>query len=166
MKKWAILLIVSIVILLFSLAPTHLLPSWISISGNFSVSPLSPESVSQYMTFGSQVKGHFDISGGNKDLYFYILDSAGNIVFDAGTIYTGHTLYWEAQKNDYFRFVFDNRLSWLTTILVSWNLHFYYYTISLYVVGFVILAIAIILLVKNEVLPRELIELGRNISLR
>lgn len=154
MKKWIFFLTISIAILLFSLAPTHLLPSWTSNSGNFSVSPTSPQSVSYYMTFGSQVKGYFDILGGNRDIYFYILDSAGNIVFDAGRIYTGYVLYWEAPKNDYFRFVFDNSMSWFTTKEVSWNLNFYYYTIFLYVVGFVILGIAVILLVKNEILPR------------
>ena len=154
MRKWLIFLILSIVILLFSLAPTHLLPSWAYIRGSFSVTPTTSQSVSHYMTFASQVKGHFDISGGNKDLSFYILDSTGNRVFDAGTVYTGYVLYWEASKNDYFRFVFDNSMSLFTTKEVSLKLDFYYYTIFLYVVGFVNLVIAIILLVKNEIIPR------------
>jgi len=153
-KKWIVFLIISIVILLFSLAPTHLLPPWGYIEGSFSVSPTTPKIVSHYMTFGSQVKGHFDISGGNDDLYFYILDSGGNRVFDAGTVYTGYVLYWEASKNDYFRFVFDNSMSLFTTKDVSITLNFYYYTIFLYVLGFVNLGIAVILLIKDEILPR------------
>jgi len=115
------------------------------------ISPTSPQSVSLYMTLGSQVKGQVDISGANNDIYFYILDSAGQRVFDADRVYNSYALYWEAPKNDYFRFVFDNSMSWITTKHVSWSFSLYYYTVIFWIVGIIFLFIAVAFLLREEV---------------
>ena len=156
MRKALVLLIASVAILFLGLGtPTHLLPSWTTTRGSVSVSPTVPHTVSHYLTWGSQVKGYIFIEGGNDDLYFYIMDSEGNIAFDAGTVHDADFLYWEVPKNDYFRFVFDNSLSWITTKEVAWKFEFYFYTISLFVVGIVLLIISIALLVRSEVILRR-----------
>lgn len=147
-------MIISIAIFVISFLPTHLLPAWSTSNGDVSVTPPSPQSVSLYMTLGSQIKGEVDISGANNDIYFYILDSAGQRVFDAGRVYNSYVLCWEAPKNDHFRFVFDNSMSWITTKHVSWSFSLYYYTTVLWIVSLLLLAISIALLIKNGVLPK------------
>ena len=118
------------------------------------ISPTSPQSVSLYMTLGSQVKGQVDISGANNDIYFYILDSAGQRVFDADRVYNSYALYWEAPKNDYFRFVFDNSMSLVTTKHVNWSFSLYYYTVIFWIVGFILLLVAVVFLLRDEVFQK------------
>jgi hypothetical protein len=154
MKKWIPLLILAVILFVVSFLPLHLLPAWEGSSGSTSVSPSSPRSVSLHMTFGSQVEGRIQISGANNDIYFYILDSAGRRVFDAGRIYNNYAFYWQAPKNDYFRFTFDNSMSWISTKNVNWSFSIYYYTLVLWIAGAILLAIAIVLLIKNEILQK------------
>ena len=155
MKKWIPLLIFSVALLIVSFLPLHLMPAWSVSNGSVSVSPASPQSVSLYMTFGSQVKGQIDISGANNDIYFYILDSTGTRVFDAGRIYNTYAFYWEAPKNDYFRLVFDNSMSLITTKHVNWGFSLYYYTLVLWIAGSAIFIISIVLLVKSEIMRKS-----------
>jgi hypothetical protein len=114
------------------------------------------------MTLGSQVKGQIDISGANNDIYFYILDSAGHKVFDAGRVYNSYTVYWEASGNDYFRFVFDNSMSFVTTKHVNWSFSLYYYTVILWITGFIILVVAVAFLLRDEVFQKVKQDVRKN----
>ena len=148
-------MILGVILIVVSFLPLHLLPAWSVSDGSTSVSPTSPRSVSLHMTLGSQVEGRIQISGANRDIYFYILDSSGRRVFDADRIYNNYAFYWQAPKNDYFRFTFDNSMSWFTTKQVNWSFGFYYYTLILWIAGAILIAISIVLLVKNEIIHKE-----------
>jgi len=150
MRRWFYVLISAMVVLVFSFAPTHLLPAWSSSRGDVSVNASDPPTQYVfYMTLGSQAKGEIHVSGGNRDIDFYILDSGGTRVFDAGRIYGSYFFYWEVPRNDYYRFVFDNSRSWLTVKDVQWVFHLYYYMITFWVIGTILLVVSLIPLVRT-----------------
>ena len=84
---------------------------------------------------GTELKIEFEvISGGNKDVDFYIKNSVGGIVEDWGRVMSG-LVYFTAPYDDEFRVYFSNAFSIITTKVIEINLDIVAYGKSITIIN-------------------------------
>ena len=141
----------AVILLILSFLPVHrFLPTWSNHSGDYDLGPGNVNGPTVYLFYGSIVDLDVSISGANKDVFFYITDSEGDRILDAGTIYDGYHLEWEAPTIGSFRFHFSNTMSWVSHKYVTWS-----YTVSHYKGLFLILAIGLLILGIGQMFREE-----------
>ena len=75
------------------------------------------------------------ISGGDKDVDFYIKDSDGNKVLDWGRVVGYGLCYFDAPYDDYFRVIFSNTFSIITSKVIEINLDIVAYGKSITIIS-------------------------------
>lgn len=151
MKKGQVLFAVSIAVLIISFLPTHwFLPKWSNSAGSYDLAPNNINGPTLGLFYGSLVELDVSISGANNDVFFYITDSSGRRILDAGRIYDGYHLEWNAPAIGSFRLNFDNTMSTFSHKYVNWSFEVFHYGALLFFVGIGLLIVGILQIVREE----------------
>ncbi len=138
-------------ILIVSFLPTgRFLPEWSSSTGQYDLAPNHVAGPSLYLYYKSMIELDVAISGANKDVYFYITDSKGRRVLDAGRIYDGYHLEWQAPVMDSYRLNFDNSMSVISHKFVNWSLSVFHYNTLFLFLGIGLLIVSVLQIVREE----------------
>jgi len=141
----------SIVLLILSFFPTNkFLPKWFQYTGYYDLGPGNVNGPTMELFYGSTLELNVAIEGANRDVFFYITDSKGKRIYDAGRIYDGYHLVWNAPSVDSFRLNFDNTMSWFSHKQVGWSIKVYCYNILFLAFGISLLIIGIIQIIREE----------------
>lgn len=142
---------VSVVILIVSFLPTNrFLPKWSSSAGSYDLGPGKVNGPTVYLSYRSVVELDVSISGANKDVYFYITDSHGRRILDAGRIYDGYHLEWYAPAIDSYRLNFDNTMSWVSHKYVNWSFQAFHYNSFFFFLGIGLLIVGFLQMLREE----------------
>lgn len=142
LKRGRVLFGLSIVFIIVSFLPVHrFLPEWSQTTGYYDLGPGHVNGPTVELFYLSTIELNVGITGSNKDVFCYITDSSGEVIFDAGRIYDGYHLVWDAPTIDSFRINFDNTMSWFSNKQVGWSCKvFHYKTLFLFLgIGLLIL---------------------------
>jgi hypothetical protein len=151
LKKGRVVFVLSILFLIVSFLPTNLfLPRWSSSAGSYDLAPGNVNGPTVELFYGSLIELGVYISGANKDVYFYITDSHGKRVFDAGRIYDGYYLKWHSPTIGSFKLNFDNSMSWVSHKGVNWSFHLFHYKPLFLFLGLGLLVLAVLQMVREE----------------
>ena len=156
--KGRLLLAFSIVLLILSFLPLHLLhPPSIFIAGQYDLSPSNVNGPSTFLPFLTVSVLDVAIQGANGDVYFYITNPDGKRVFDADRIYNGYHLDWApSQTFNTYTFNFDNSMSYTSHKFVNYSLQVFPYATILFVLGILFLAVGLVQTVREEKLILKL----------
>jgi len=134
-----------------SFLPIHrILPRWSNSAGSYDLGPGNANGPTVDLLYGSLVELDVSISGANKDVYFYITDSNGRRVFDAGRIYDGYHLEWQATAFGSFRLNFDNTMSWFSHKYVNWSYEVFHYKTLFCFLGIGLLILGTLQIFREE----------------
>lgn len=151
MKRGLVLVVVGIALLIVSFLPLHwVLPDWIVSSGSYDLEPGGIGGPSLNLFFGSHLKMDTVISGANNDVYFYITDSSGVRIFDAGRIYDGYHLDLDLVGLGSFSLNFDNTMSWFSHKFVIWSIGISYYEGLFLALGVLLLLPGVVQIWREE----------------
>lgn len=140
-----------------SFLPIHwILPKWSSSAGSYDLGPGNVNGPTADLFYGSLVELDVSISGANRDVYFYITDSHGRRVFDAGRIYDGYHLEWQARAFGSFRLNFDNTMSWVSHKYVNWSFQVFHYNSLFFFLGIGLLILGILQIFREEKIIHEI----------
>jgi len=91
LKKGRLALGLAIIFLIVSFSPTNwFLPRWFETTGYYDLGPGAISGPTLVAFYKSVFEVDVEVSGANRDVFFYITDSNGDVVFDAGRIYDGY----------------------------------------------------------------------------
>lgn len=151
MKKGRLVLVLAIALLIASFLPLHqFLPALSSESGSYDLAAGGVNGPSAFMWYQSVSRLEVNIDGANKDVYFYITDTAGRHVLDAGRVYNPYNLEWRSQSFSSYRFNFDNTMSLFSHKYVDYTLRIYPYSTMLLFSGIALFLVAIWMMMKEE----------------
>ncbi len=151
MKRGQLLFAISVVLLIISFLPIHgFLPKWSDSSGSYDLGPGNVNGPNVYLFYGSLVVVDVSISGANRDVFFFITDSDGKVVLDAGRVYDGYHLEWQAPTFGSFRLNFDNTMSLFSHKYVNWSFQVFHYKTMFYFLGIGLLILGILQIIREE----------------
>ena len=151
MKRGRTFLVLSVLFLLVSFLPTQwFLPRWLEFTRSHDLGPGEIGIRTINMFYGSSIQLRVSISGANKDVFFYITDSHGEVVFDAGRIYDGYSLDWSSPTIGSLRLNFDNTMSWISHKYVTYSLKVFHYKPLFLLPGIGLLILAIFQIFREE----------------
>ena len=154
MKKGTIISAAGIAVLISSFAiPWHIFlpPFQVVQRWEWEIDPGVVGTVPIELFWGTRIHGLVYVQGGNGDIDFRIIDSAGSILLNPGRISSGYEFKWQAPKTDFFHFKYDNSFSWFTTKTVGYRISLYYYSYLFLAVGIIIIPVGIYFIVKGIV---------------
>jgi len=153
-KRGTIILVAGIAVLISSfvipwymfLPPFQVVQRW-----EWEIRPGVVGTVPIELIWGTRFHGLVDVQGGDGDIDFSIIDSAGSVLYNPGRISWRYEFRWQAPKTDFFQFKYDNDFSWFTTKTVGYRISLYYYFHLFFVVGIIIILVGIYFIVKGVV---------------
>lgn len=93
-----------------------------NVVGETSIEPGRIVYINLHMESGQKLDGVVNIvSGGNKDIEFYILNSENKRVFSPGRVSGTYEFEWSAPAPDTYRINMDNSFSWFTSKYVKYT---------------------------------------------
>ena len=144
-------------LLILSFLPTQrLLPRWFDYHGSHDLGPGNIDGPTVDLFFGSAIELNVSISGANKDIFFYITDSHGKVIFDAGRIYDGYSLDWSSPEIGALKLNFDNTMSWVSHKYVDYSLEVFHYKPLFLLLGIGLLILAIFQIFREEQFLRKI----------
>jgi hypothetical protein len=76
--------------------------------GDYNVKGETVLKLSWYLEKGDRTEGGFTVSGGNKEVKFYITDPSGVIIHDAGIVKSSYSNGFTTQDSGMYSFYFEN----------------------------------------------------------
>ena len=115
LKKPYILILLGVLFLVFSIIPFYaFLPA--CVYWELKPAVANGDELNQEVGFfvlGSFARLHVYVSGGDKQITAYLMDSSGNI-FDQGLVDNSGVFYLHVPRNDYYNLYLKNDFKWLS----------------------------------------------------
>ena len=77
------------------------------------------------LTADMVIQGKIDVSPKSHDIYFYITNSTGGLMFNGGKINGTYSFEWSAPIDDKYYMFFDNRFNNMTSLNINWEIKFF-----------------------------------------
>lgn len=74
------------------------------------------------LTADTVIQGKIDVSPKSHDIYFYITNSTGGLMFNGGKINGTYSFEWSAPIDDKYYMFFDNRFNNTTSLDINWEI--------------------------------------------